>query len=62
LHGSEVTSERTIWETASDFLFDNEYHLKWGDLELSSAEFLALVDLDIKWVREQAKRKLQQRK
>jgi hypothetical protein len=50
---SIILSEQTTWELARDFLFDDDYRFMWGDLEISTEEFLAFVDLDIKWVRQQ---------
>ena len=50
---SVIPGEQTAWELARDFLFDDEYRFMWGDLEVSTEEFLAFIDLDIKWVRQQ---------
>ena len=50
---SIVPSEQTAWGLARDFLFDDAYRFMWGDLEVSTEEFLDLIDLDIHWVREQ---------
>lgn len=61
LYASEVPSEQQSWASAEAFLFEDEYYLMWGDLELSATEFLDLVDLDIAWVREQASKKLKDR-
>jgi hypothetical protein len=52
------SSEQESLESAVAFLFDDDYLIDWGEWELSPAEALELVDLDMDWVREQAKKKL----
>lgn len=57
LHESDTTLERETWESANDFLFDDEYRINWGGLELRTEDFLDIIDLDIHWVRDQVKKK-----
>lgn len=59
---SKIPSEQASWELARDFLFDNEYKFMWGDMETSLEGFLDLVDLDVEWVRDQTKKKLERTK
>lgn len=54
---SILPAEKEIWLAAKDFLFDNDYRIKWGDLELKTEEFLDIIDLDIEWVRDQIRKK-----
>jgi hypothetical protein len=61
LADSFLPHDKEVWQEAKDFLFDNEYKLLWGDWELTTEEFLQLVDLDIEWVREQSLKKLKER-
>jgi hypothetical protein len=61
LSESEIPNEQATWEEAKGFLYDDEYHLVWGTLELTTEQFLDLVDLDISWVREQTMKKFKQR-
>lgn len=62
LYQSELTSDRVTWQIAKDFLFDDKYILTWGQLELTTEEFLDLLDLDISWVREQTIKKFNHRR
>ncbi len=62
LHNSEVPNERVLWEEAHDFIYDDQYRFWWGKLELSTEEFLDILDLDINWVREQTTKKFNNRK
>ena len=54
---SDIPSEQTSWGLARDFLFDNDYRFMWGDREVSTEEFLDLIDLDVHWVREQTQKR-----
>jgi hypothetical protein len=60
-YDSIIHKEIAFWESAEAFLFDDEYYILWGNLELTIEELLDLVNLDIIWVREQAKKKLKER-
>ena len=61
LADSELQSDKETWESAKDFLYDDEYRLIWGDYELSIEEYLDILDLDINWVRSQTTRKFESR-
>jgi hypothetical protein len=62
LSGSELPNEQLIYHQAKEFLYNDQYYLMWGGLELTTEELLQLVDLDISWVREQTTRKSKARK
>ena len=57
LVNSELPNDKEVWESARDFLFDNEYRFMWGDIEISTEEYLDIIDLDITWVRDQSIKK-----
>ena len=54
----DFTNGVPIWEEASDFIFDDEYRIQWGDIELSLENILTFLEIDIDWFRLRAKRKL----
>lgn len=56
-HKSEDEQEKEAWATAQGFIFDPEYLVSWGDIELSPGNLLDMIDIDIDWVREQTRRK-----
>ena len=62
LSDSKVQSQKEAWESARDFIFDDNYHIKWGSLEMTSEEFLDILDLDIEWIRNQTEKKFNARK
>ena len=62
LQNAKTPNEQNIWKEARDFIFDDNYIVSWGDLDLRTEEFLDLVDLDIVWVREQTIAKLKRGK
>lgn len=55
---STVPNERLLWEEARDFIFKEDYAIMWGDMELTTTAFLDILDIDIKWAREQTMKKL----
>ena len=61
LHNSDIPNEQVLWEEARGFIYDDKYRTSWGDLVLSTEEFLDILDLDIKWVREQTTKKFKNR-
>lgn len=61
LYKSELPNEQHAWATANGFLFDDDYRISWGDQEYSTDDFLMLVDLDLAWVREQARKKFEEK-
>ena len=58
---SVVPNERVLWETARDFIFDDEYKIAWGDWNLNIVEFLEILDIDASWFREQTTKKFKAR-
>lgn len=56
----KTKSEREACESAHGFLFDDDWRIGIGDWELSPAELLDFVDLDIEWVRKQTLKKLRE--
>lgn len=61
LANSEIASDHETWLLAKEFLFDEEYRIMWGDLELSTEDYLDIIDLDIRWVREQTIKRFNRR-
>lgn len=59
---STVPSERLTWESARDFMYDDEYRIDWGDWALNLEELLDILDVDIRWFREQTTKKFKGRK
>ena len=57
---SELPNERVAWETARAFIYD-DYYIEWGTWNISAEEFLAILDIDILWFREQVTRKFNNR-
>ena len=53
LYNSEFANEKEAWETAHDFLYDDEYRLEWGTWTLSPEELLEIINMDIHYIREQ---------
>lgn len=49
--GAKTPSERFCFETANGFLFDDAYTIDWGGSDLSLNQILAILDLDIDWLR-----------
>lgn len=43
--------EQFIYETARDFLFDDDYMVQWGDTEMCLRQFCDILDIDIDWLR-----------
>jgi len=52
LFGSNLPNDIATWETAVGFIFDEDYKIMWGNLELSQEDLLGIVDIDVKWFRE----------
>ena len=50
------------WQTAHDFLFDDNYFIPWGDTELNLEIISSPVGVDVGWVRLRAKRRYQKEK
>lgn len=52
LFGSNLPNDIATWESAVGFIFDEDYRIMWGDLELSQEDLLGIVDIDVRWFRE----------
>jgi hypothetical protein len=59
LQWADVPYRDFHWHTAKDFLFDDEYYIQWGELELSLDMIGEVIDLDVDWVRRKAKERLE---
>lgn len=59
LGDSELASEREAWETAKDFLYDDDYLMFWGTWEISPRELLDIVAIDIDYLRCNITKKLE---
>lgn len=57
LENSDIPYANLFWESARDFLFDDRYWIYWGDLELSLEDILDIIEVDIDWVRDTARKK-----
>lgn len=57
---STVPSEQQLWETARGFLFDDDYIITWGTIEINLDEALMMLDLDVSWVRREVHRKFRE--
>jgi hypothetical protein len=54
LENATSSSEQSDYQTACGFLFDDEYQIDWGGLEMSLQDLLDWVDLEAEWVRKKA--------
>lgn len=57
LYNSESPGEQVLWEEARGYLFNDNYKIQWGDLEIGLEDVLTILDMDISWVRKEIKRK-----
>lgn len=51
LSKSCVPIEIQFYETASGFLFDDDYFIKWGDYEITLENILEYLEVDPSWFR-----------
>jgi len=61
LFNSELATEQQYWETAKDFIFDDEYTIAWGEVDLTFESVLNILDLDVSWVRKETREKFKER-
>ena len=61
LFGSNSNSEKTLWDTAKGFIFDDEYRIMWGDKETSTEDLLHYVDIDISYLRERVRKQFKEK-
>lgn len=52
LRTSNTPIDREFYETACEFLFDDDYQIEYGDLNLSLKDILEGTDVEIIWFRE----------
>ena len=61
LADSESPAEQLLWEEAEGYLFNDEYKISWGDLEVNLDDILTMIDMDISWVRKEVRRKFKEK-
>jgi hypothetical protein len=61
LFGSDLTSEQILWHTAVGFIFDNDYRLHWGELEVAPEDLLAVVDVDMEYFRDKMRERFEEK-
>lgn len=54
LEHSTAPIDQYFYETAVDFLFDDEYLIQWGDTEIGLEHMLEFLGLEVDWAREKA--------
>jgi len=52
LSSSSAPIERKYYETACDFLFDDNYRIDYGGVDKSLRDLLDILDYDVEWFRE----------
>lgn len=68
LEYSNLPYKDFYWQTARDFLFDDDYFLDWGDLKLNLGRICEILNyseksfLDIDWVRRKTKERYEREK
>lgn len=48
-----------IYQTAYLFLFDDDYFIKWGDIELNLEQICEIINLDIDWIRQKLSQQIE---
>ena len=56
-----VTRDEYIFHTAAGFIFDDSYTIWWGDQELTPADLLELVDINIDWFRQKVRERIKKK-
>lgn len=61
-HYSDKYRSRHIknWESARDFIFDDNYLIDWGDQQMNLEDILDIMDIDIDWFRKKTRIKYEQ--
>lgn len=57
LEGVDIPHARVYWESARDFLLDDDTYIIWGNEEFNLEDILDILDLDINWFRERTKKR-----
>jgi hypothetical protein len=53
----DLIAAQELWESARDFLFDDDYYMNWGEREINLEMIAEILDIELDWLRDQAKRK-----
>lgn len=61
LRTASAPIEIEYFETACEFLFDDEYAIDYGGIDLTLKQFLSLLDVEIDWFRERVLRLLEEK-
>ena len=57
LYNAKSPTLQYLWETARQFIFDDNYLIDWGNKTITPSNLLDIVDINIQWLR----RKMQER-
>ena len=57
LYKAESPALQAIWETAKEFIFNDDYLMSWGHKNMTPTHLLNLVDIDIEWLRRKVRQK-----
>ena len=63
LEWSNIPYKQFYWETARDFIFDDEYFIEWGELNLCLGNICEILsynkksEMDVDWIRRKTKDK-----
>ena len=52
LSKSNIPIEQEYYQTACEFLFDNNYFISYGDTEQNLESLLQILNIDLQWFRE----------
>jgi hypothetical protein len=52
LKGSSAPIEQEYYHTACEFLFNNNYYIDYGGIDLNLEDFLNILNIDLQWFRE----------
>jgi len=45
--------EKTSWEIAKSFIFNDDHYIDWGEEVINLQEMMAILDIEIDWIRRQ---------
>ncbi len=58
LEDAKSDEEKFNYESAKEFIFDDDYFMQWGDVEIRSTDLMDIVDMDPEWLRDKVNQKL----
>ena len=58
---AQTPKQKEDWQTAYDFLFNDEYYVDWYDDPLRLEDLLDILDINIDWMRRIARRDLEEK-